>query len=205
MIQWKFNPPTASHMGGVWERQIRTIRKILRGLMKEQVLHDESLATLMCHVESIINSRPLTVVSDDIRDPEPLTPNHLLLLRAGPANPPGVFEKCDLYSRRRWRQVQYLSDLFWKRWLREYLPLLQIRQKWLNPTSNLKVGDIVLIVDDNMPRNSWLMGKIVETLPGKDNLVRCAKVKTSVSTLLRPIHKLCLLESVENLNVTSQV
>ena len=54
-IDWKFNPPAASHMGGVWERQIRTIRRILATLLHEHTgrLDDESLHTLLCEVESI--------------------------------------------------------------------------------------------------------------------------------------------------------
>lgn len=77
-----------------------------------------------------MNGRPLTKVSGDPTDLEPLTPNHLLLLRGKPSLPPGLFGKGDLYSRKRWRQIQYLAELFWKRWIREYFPLLQERQKW---------------------------------------------------------------------------
>ena len=84
-------------------------------LLKEQPLDDEGLLTLMCEVESIINGRPITKVSDDPKDLEALTPNHLLLLRAGPPLHPGAFTKEDNYSRRRWRQVQYLADVFWRR------------------------------------------------------------------------------------------
>ena len=102
------NPPTASHSGGVWERCIRTVTKVMKALLKQQVLDDESLNTLMCEVESIVNERPITKVSDDPRDLNALTPNHLLLLRAGTAMPPGVFSKEDDYTCRRWRQLQYL-------------------------------------------------------------------------------------------------
>ena len=143
-IQWCFNPPAASHMGGVWERQIRSVRRIRSALMKEQVVDDESLCTLFCIVESVINNRPLTTVSDDHRDQDPLTPNHLLLMRPSPELPPGEFVKQDCYVRRRWRQVQYLADIFWKRWVREYIPTLQLRQKWCNPARNIVVGDVVL-------------------------------------------------------------
>ena len=115
-IKWVFNPPAASHHGGVWERLIRSTRKILGALTKEQVLDDECLQTLLCEAESIINGRPLTKVSDDPNDLEPLTPNHLLLLRQNESLPPGLFEKNDTYSRRRWRQVQYLANVFWGRW-----------------------------------------------------------------------------------------
>ena len=100
-IRWIFNPPAASHMGGVWERAIRTTRKVLKALLKQQTIDDEGLTTLMCEVEAVINGRPLTKVSDDPRDVGALTPNHLLLLRAGPELPPGVFERSDCYSLRR--------------------------------------------------------------------------------------------------------
>ena len=193
-IQWHFNPPAASHMGGVWERSIRTVRKVLRALMKEQILDDEGLATLLCMVEAIVNGRPLTAVSDDPKDLGTLTPNHLLLLRPGPVLPPGHFAKDDVYCRRRWRQIQYLANVFWRRWVKEYLPTLQCRQKWLLPRRNLTVGDIVLVVDEATSRNMWPIGRVVETFPGKDDLVRTARVETKTSLLTRPIDKLCLLE-----------
>ena len=79
-IDWKFNPPEASQMGGVWERIIRSVRKILRVLLREQLLSGEVLRMLMSEVESILNGRPLTPNSDDPADMEPLIPNHLLLL-----------------------------------------------------------------------------------------------------------------------------
>ena len=192
-IIWRFNPPTASHMGGAWERQIRTIRKILSTLVKQQRLNDESLSTLMCIVENVINNRPLTVVSDDPNDLEPLTPNHLLQLRAGPTGPPGVFVKQDVYCRRRWIQVQYLADMFWKRWTKEYLPTLQRRGKWLQKKRNVQPGDIVLVVDDNLPRNHWLLGRVLSPLPSGDGLVRTVQVKTQHAILLRPVHKLCMI------------
>jgi hypothetical protein len=153
-ITWKFNPPTASHQGGVWERCIRTVRKVLTSLLQEQTLDDEGLSTLMCEVESIINSRPITKSSDDSNDVEALTPNHLLLLRPCPSLPPGIFSEDDTYSRRRWKQIQYMANVFWSRWIKEYLPQLQQRQKWCKPARNLTVNDIVLVIDDRLPRCS---------------------------------------------------
>lgn len=193
-IKWIFNSPAASHQGGIWERQIRTVRKILNSLLKEQAVNDDCLLTIMCEVESIINGRPLTTISDDVNDVEPLTPNHLLLLKSQPNMPPGIFSKDDMYTRKRWKQVQYLVDLFWNRWTREYLSLLQERQKWLKPKRNFMTGDIVLIVDSSSPRNSWLMGRVVETFPDSSGTVRRVKIKTKTNTLERPINKLCLLE-----------
>nr|XP_021329205.1 uncharacterized protein LOC110439111 [Danio rerio] len=193
-IKWIFNSPAASHQGGIWERQIRTARRILNSLLKEQTVNDDCLQTIMCEVESIINGRPLTSVSDDANDVEPLTPNHLLLLKSQPIMAPGIFCKDDIYARRRWKQVQYLADLFWTRWTREYLPLLQERQKWMKSSRNFMIGDVVLLVDSSSPRNSWVMGKIVETLPDSTGMVRRVKLKTRTSTLERPVNKLCLLK-----------
>lgn len=110
-----------------------------------------------------------------------------------PNLPPGVFLETDKYCRRRWKQNQYLANLFWKRWTREYLPILQERQKWLDVKRNLKVGDVVLIVNSSAPRNSWPMGIVQETIPDREGLVRQVKVKTSTNTLIRPVDKLCLI------------
>lgn len=195
-IKWTFNPPYGPHYGGAWERLIRTIKKILYSITKEQALDDESLQTALCEVEAIMNSRPITTLSDDANDPEPLTPNHLLQMKGMPILPPGLFEKNDIYSRRRWKQVQYISDLFWKRWTREYLPLMQERQKWNEVKDNLKPGDIVLIIDENSPRNSWPMGRITDTFPDKEGQVRSVKIKTQNGLLERPITKLCFLKDM---------
>ena len=200
-IKWIFNPPAASHMGGVWERQIKSIRSVMSGLCSHQTLDDESLATLFCIVEGIINSRPITKLSDDPSDPLPLSPNHLLLLRSGPNLPSGMFVKNDLYGRK-WCQVQYLADLFWQRWIKEYLPLLQERQKWLSPKRNLCIGDLVLMVHENTPRYQWPLGLIVQTYPGKDGCVRTVKVKTQTGQYDRPIDKICLLEGVDTNHTT---
>ena len=111
-IEWILNPPTASHMGGVWERIVQSVKKILKALLREQIVNDESLLTLMAEAESVVNSRPLTPNPDDPIDAEPLTPSHLLLLRSNKPIPPGVFCEQGQYCRRRWRQIQYLANIF---------------------------------------------------------------------------------------------
>ena len=197
-ISWSFNPPGASHHGGTWERLIRSIRKHLKSVCNEQILTDESLSTLMCEIESILNSRPLTTVSNDPYDLEPLTPNHLLLLKPNGSLPPGVFDKRDSYSRKQWRQVQYLANVFWSRWIKEYLPTLQRRQKWTRPARNLTVNDVVLVHDKGLPRNTWLLGRIVEVYPDPSGFVRTVKLQTKQSYITRPITKLTLLHAAES-------
>ena len=205
-----FNPPSASHAGGIWERQIRTIRSILDAILLEYSakLDDASLRTFMLEAMAIVNSRPLTVTS--LNDPtaiEPLTPNHILQMKSTRAlPPPGRFEPTDLYIRKRWRRVQYLTEVFWGRWKREYLLSLNERQKWTKPRRNLLVGDVVMVKDESTPRMEWPLAIITEAQPDADGLVR--KVKISVGTkdlgghtrlLERPVQKLVLLlESSES-------
>ena len=190
----------AKHQGVSLNDAVLQGPDLINNLMGVLLRFRQQPVALMCLVEAIINGRPLTITSDDARDAEPLTPNHLLLLRSKNALPPDVFQKHDLYGRRRWRQIQYLADLFWRRWVKEYLPSLQQRQKWLKETRNLEEGDIVLIID-NLPRNKWLTGRVIETYPGKDKLVRSVKLKHSTGILVRPVQKLCLLEEADSVLV----
>ena len=133
-----------------------------------------------------MNSRPLTYVSTSSGDVEPLTPSHLLYLRGGAGPIPGDYTESDTLSRRRWRHVQYLAQQFWYRWKREYLLSLQLRQKWTRESRNVRLGVIVLLADQEVPRGRWRMGRVVEAFPSRDGLVRKARVKAAESTYLRP-------------------
>ena len=171
-IKWKFNPPAASHMGGVWERMVQTTKRVLKSLLKEQIVTDEVLATVMAEAVNIVNSRPLTRNSDSDLDDRPLTPNHLLHLRPTPSLPPGLFVKEDLHCRPVWRQAQYLRGVFWRRWSNEYLPTLMERQKWRSRKENIKVGDLVLLADENYPRGEWPIARVWEVVSDDDGCVR---------------------------------
>ena len=215
-FEFKMNVPSASHRGGVWERQIRTVRSILGSLMDQagSQLNDESLRTLMCEATAIINSRPLTTENlNDPNSPEPLTPNHLLTTKSKIVlPPPGEFQRADLYLRKRWRRVQHLANEFWSRWRKEFLQNIQVRQRWVRPRRDLRIGDVVIIKDDNLPRNCWQLGRVDETVHDDDGHVRRVKLANAdrslnvkgkrvkqTAYLERPIQKLVLLveDSVE--------
>jgi hypothetical protein len=210
--EFQFNPPSASHMGGVWERQIRSVRSVLSGILEQSTstrLDTSSLRTLMYEVMAIVNSRPLTTENLERADgPLPLSPNNLLTAKSGIVMPPppGHFERADLYLRKRWRRVQYLVDLFWTRWKKEYLQILQVRNKWHKPQRNLCKGDIVLLQEEATCRSDWKMGKVTETLLGDDGFVRRVKVLVATPALdakgkplqqrtylERPVHKLVVI------------
>ena len=154
--QWVFQPPKASHASGVWERLIRSTRTALKAILGESLVEEDVLATVLTEVEATLDSRPLCAVSDDPNDLQPLTPNHLLLQRTVSALPPGTFVKEDMLFRKKWRQTQMLADYFWRRWLREYVPALQQRQKWHKPRRNAQVGDLLLVVDQDLPSGSCI-------------------------------------------------
>lgn len=201
-VEFKFNVPKASHMGGVWERMIRTVRSVLSSLLDQHgsQLDDESLRTIMVEAENIVNCRPLTVDNlSDPTSPEPITPQQLLTSKTSVVSaPPGDFQPVDLYCRKRWRRVQYLTGLFWSRWQKEYCMFQHnSRQKWNAVRRDSRVGDVVMIHDEDQPRNQWPLGRVVKTYPSKDGRVR--KVQLLVTKgdrrrlLDRPVHKLVLL------------
>ncbi|XP_063371608.1 uncharacterized protein LOC134659830 [Cydia amplana] len=168
---WKFIPPASPHWGGAWERLIRSVKKSLSVVLKERAPKDEVLSTLMAEVENIVNSRPLTHVSVEPGSDGALTPNHFLL--HSPPNTPalGAFDDSDLFLRKQWRTSQRLADMYWQRWVKEYLPELLPRRKWNTEQTPLKVGDLVLVVDPGAPRNVWPKAVIQQVFPGRDGRV----------------------------------
>ena len=84
--------------------------------------------------------------------------------------------------------------MFWKRWVREYLPLLTQRQKWRTQIRNFKPGDLVLISNKDIPRSNWPLARILEIHRSEDNVVRVVKLKTKDGVYTRPAANLCLLE-----------
>ena len=194
-IKWKFIPSSSPHVGGSWERMVGSIKRVMKAVqLNEPRLNDEILETVFCEIKNMINGRPLTKLSIDPLDVNPLTPNHLILLKGGPVLPPGKFNDRDMY-RRRWRHAQQIADRFWCRWKRLYLPELQKRVKWVDLERNLAVGDLVLIADENTPRNLWLLAVVKNISPSRDGLVKSAPLRTKATKLFRPITKIILLEA----------
>lgn len=204
--EWSFNPPHASHMGGVWERMIGIVRRILDSMFAKlgptHLTHDV-LLTFLAEASAIVNARPLVPVSVDPGAPEVLTPAMLLTQKSKVLSaPPGTFPKQDLFGRQ-WRRVQYLADVFWKHWKRDYLPTLQPRVKWQKDRREIKTGDLVLLREKDSHRNDWPMGRIVSTTPSGDGRIRRVEVKVSrgesTKVYVRPVNELVLLLSVEEM------
>ncbi|CAG7832143.1 unnamed protein product [Allacma fusca] len=171
-ISWNFIPISSPYMGGVWDRLVRSVKTAFGATLKTPQ-KPEVVATLMTEVECIINSRPLTHVRFYHNDDEALTPNHFLIGSSSGYQPLGDFEK---------------------RWLKEYLPSLTRRTKWLGPVKPLEVDVIVIIADERMPRNLWPKGIVVKKILAKDGQCRVADIRTKIGFFPRPVSKICVLD-----------
>ncbi|XP_041984959.1 uncharacterized protein LOC121737359 [Aricia agestis] len=192
-VEWRFIPPGAPEMGGAWERMIRTVKSSLKIILKERAPHTETLLTVLAEVESLVNSRPLTYVSNDPQYPEALTPNHFLIGSSSSLPQFGKYDNSDLNLKKRWRVAQRLTDMFWARWIKEYLPTLLPRQKWTTESRQLQVNDYVIIVEPNIECNCWRHGVVSATHAGRDGRVRIVDVRTRTGVLRRPVTRVALL------------
>lgn len=202
-IFFRFNPPNAPHFGGAWEREIRSVKNALRTTIGSQVTTEEVLLTVLIEVEGILNSKPLGYTSSNIADIDPVTPNYLLMGRPDSSLPPVVYPATELMGRRRWRQSQVLADQFWSSFIHHYLPTLQFRNKWHSEVRNISTGDVVMVVDPQVPRALWLVGKVMTTFPGSDGCIRAAEIQINDKIYTRPVARLIPLPSFsdEDLNV----
>jgi len=200
-IRWYFNPPMASHRGA-WERMIRSTRKILESLVKEQTgaqrwePSNSNLWGRKHYQWQTFNCNLWWSKRFWALDPE-----SSFIITSGSFSSTRYFQNRSVVfnAKPSWLQVQYLANVFWNRWKREYLQLsLEQRQKWLRPRRNLSVGDSVLIVNEKTPRSLWPIGRVSEVYPDSSGFVRRVKVITQKSTLDRPVSKLCLLEQVKS-------
>ena len=204
-IKWKFNCPKASAAGGVWERMIRETRKVLRAILikgmqgvpaiNRRTPTDFELQTILTEIECILNNRPITRLSDNISDYQALTPQMILTGVLHPSVPTHRFSKADEF-RKNWRYTQIVSEQFWNRWLLMYLPWLQVRSKWFKKVPNLKVGDLVLSLDDASEGRLDFPKAIVHSIcPDKFGNVRQVQIRFSNGKIFdRPIQKIVKLE-----------
>lgn len=192
-VHWHFIPVYSPPMGGLWEAGVLSTKHHLRRVASDASLTFEEIYTLVAIIEAILNSRPLTPLSNDPNDYIPLTPAHLLIGRkyTSIADPSlnGIKES----RLSRWQLIQQIQQHFWTRWHKEYISELQTRLKWKCPYPALPVNTLVLIKEDKMPPAHWKMGRIVEFHPGTDHVARVTTIRTERGLLKRALVKLCPL------------
>ena len=189
-IKWRFNPPSAQHQGGIWERLVRHFKRVLYTILGTRRLTDEVLNTTFCLVECALNSRPLTPVSADPSDLGAITPNHFLLGNQATGNP-SIVGVDEFDHRKRYARALSYANAIWARWLKEIVPALNRKSKWQTPAEeHLKVGDLVWIVEESNPRGYYPTARFEELRYGSDSIARSAVVRTSSGLLVRPFVKL---------------
>ncbi|XP_054259356.1 uncharacterized protein LOC128984099 [Macrosteles quadrilineatus] len=187
-INFHFNPPASPHQGGLWEAAVKSVKYHLRRVMGEHILTLLEFMTLTTQIEAILNSRPLTPLSNDPNDCSALTPGHFLIGSPLASIPEEDHADIPLTRLKRWHLVQALHQRIWKRWQLEYLHTLQQRSKWTHKTENIKVGDLVLIHSSSPPL-SWPLARVTQLHPGTDGQVRVVDLKTQHGYLTRPVVK----------------
>ncbi|GFQ89922.1 integrase catalytic domain-containing protein [Trichonephila clavata] len=188
-IKWKFNPPSAAWWGGFWERMIQMLKQILRKVLGRASLYYEELNTVLCECEHVINSRPLTYVSEDVNDLSPLTPAMFLQeIETSDVTDIDCLDHQEI--NKRIRHVQAIREQLKKRFRIEYLGQLREQTQRHRKSRPLTVGDVVVLESNLKNRTLWSLARITELIPGKDGHVRVARVRTETGELVRPVQRL---------------
>nr|XP_049464893.1 uncharacterized protein LOC125907321 [Anopheles coluzzii] len=203
-LKWTFNPPGAPHFGGCWERLVRSVKTVLGKLDLPRRPTDEVLGSTFTEIELILNSRPLTYVPLDNEMSGPITQNHLLLGSSNGSKPPIPPCEGPAAVQSGWKAAQLNADIFWRKWVAEYLPTLTRRTKWFQPVQPIQEGDVVIVVDNTLPRNSWPKGRVTSVVHAKDGQVRQATVDTGCGTYVRPAHKIADLDLEKEIVLTTK-
>ncbi|XP_055632856.1 uncharacterized protein LOC129773285 [Toxorhynchites rutilus septentrionalis] len=193
-MKWTFNPPAAPHMGGVWERLVRSLKEALEAMNDGKRLTDEILHTSVTEAEDMINSRPLIYAPQEIAEAEALSPIHFL--RGVSPNEPQMVSPTPLPAealRDVYKRSQELAQEMWIRWIKEYVPSLNQRTKWHGEARALKKGDLVYVIEGSK-RRSWVRGIIEEVIAASDGRVRQAWVRTSSGLFRRAVAQLAVIE-----------
>ena len=186
-IKWRYNPPSAPHQGGIWERLVRSFKRILYTILGTRRLTDEVLNTTFCLDE---HARPLTLVSADLSNLVAITPNHFLLDNQA-TKIPSIVGVDEFDHRKQYARAQSYANTFWSRWIKEYVPALNRRSKWQTPAEqHLKTGDLVWVLEETNPRGYYPTARITELRYGSDSVARSAVLRTSSGWLVRPLPKL---------------
>ena len=212
-MEWEFTPANAPWMNGITESLVKSVKRTLNAIVGEHVMEFSVLQTIMLQVTELINSRPIGRHPTNPEDGVYLSPNDLLLGRSSNRAPQGPFSE-GTGSKRRYEFIQPLTSGFWKKWVRDFSPVLLVRQKWHVQKRNIRVGDIVIIKDSNILRGRWKQGMVATVYPSEGGTVRKVTVayknmkddgKVSIykgvayTMIETPVHNLIVLVAVEDL------
>ncbi|XP_076661059.1 uncharacterized protein LOC143364822 [Halictus rubicundus] len=197
-MSWHFMPALSPHFGGLWEAAVKSFKHHIKRVVGEELFTYEQFATFAIEIEAILNSRPLTPLSPDPNDLSALTPGHFLI--GHPLTCPVEVDFSTTPTNRlsTWQHIQKVKQDFWTRWHKEYIHQLNLRHKWTQGTHNIKQGTLVLLKEDNLPPLCWQLGRITQTHPGTDGIIRAVSVQTIHGIYKRNVTKLAPLPNMED-------
>lgn len=193
-IQWKFIPPNSPNFGGIWEAAVKSCKHHLKRSLCNSKLNYQEMYTMLTRIEACLNSRPLLPLDTDLDNLATLTPAHFLIGERLTAFPEPDVTHLPINRLCRLQYLEKLRQGFWKKWSKDYLQQLQTRSKWKRKAdTNLEIGQLVIIKDDNLPPLAWPTGRITELHRGNDGCVRAVTLKTAHGPKSRGISKICVL------------
>lgn len=204
-IDWKFNVALAPWWGGFFERLVRSTKHCLKKTLGTARISYEELLSVVVEIEGILNSRPLTYVDDELRNP--LTLSHLIIGRRlwssepKTGRPPSKTPLPGSELSKRVKNLTTVLSQFCRRRQKEYLTELCVHHNCQskNRQPTVQIGDVVCIHKDKMPRQFWNMGIVKSLITGRDGFHRGAVVRTRggdrVIEVTRPLKKLYPVEA----------
>ena len=198
-IEWKFIVDYAAWWGGFYERMMRSIKIPLKKILGKSVYSSDEIYTILTEVEAMVNSRPLTYVSDEPSEINYLTPASFLIGRPLINVPVIPVESNDKSLRKKElnkmivMQNKTLNTL-WRTWREEYLRNLGTVPTNIAESQCIKPGELVMVAEASIPRAKWVVGVVRECKAGRDGRVRTVYVKTPTGEFSRPIQHISRLE-----------
>lgn len=209
-LKWNFITPRAPHHGGIYEAAVKSAKHHITRVIGDEHLTFEEFSTILCQIEACLNSRPISPLSNDPTDLIALTPGHFLIGEPLIGIPDGEKLTDKGHWKTRWEHLQFMVQNFWTRWKNEYLSNLINRSKWNEVNRNFKIGDLVIVKEENIRPGDWKMARITEIFPDRENMVRSVRLmiisdfvngKAIKTYYNRPITKLALLAPIEEQGV----
>ncbi|XP_051167780.1 uncharacterized protein LOC127285688 [Leptopilina boulardi] len=176
-IEWKFIPPLSPHFEGIWESAVKSFKHHFKRVVKDVLFTFEEINTFVIEIEAVLNSRPLTPISNDPNDVIALTPGHVLIGDSLTSLPELNFKLTPTPRLSRWQHLQKMRQDFWNRSHKEYLNGLNMRHKWKSGNHRIRDGTIVILKEDNTSPLQWVLGRVTKIFPGSDGVIRTVIVK----------------------------
>lgn len=194
-IEWHFMPPRSPNFGGLWEAGVKSVKSHIKRIVGNRVFTFEAFSTILSQIEAVLNSRPLSPLSADPSDFNPLTPAHFLIGRSLTSIPERNYINVHEARLNTYAKYQQIYQQFWAQWSKSYISELQARSKWTtNQQQAIQVGCMVLLKEENLPPLKWPLGRISAIHPGADDVIRVVTVRLpSGKTMKRPVSKVCVL------------